>query len=111
MKRKKGKCKELSEYIPYTVVGIALLLSLIFRSNMGECFFVFLLIPVFIYFDFDGRVFIEYAIAMLVLSAIVLCANKPKAANFLAIQSYWLLVGGVIFMILEYLRGAKNGNS
>jgi 4-amino-4-deoxy-L-arabinose transferase-like glycosyltransferase len=93
------------------LVIISIILShFIFKSKdlQTSLSFIFL-IPIFVYFKFDGRIPIAYALLMLVLSAIVLAFYKNEnLANQLSIYAYWLLVVGVICLTIEYIREQRS---
>jgi hypothetical protein len=78
-----------------------------------ETFLSFIiLIPIFIYFKWDGRIPVGYALLMLILSAIILAFYKNEAlANQVAIYAYWLLVVGVICLTIEYLREQRKSKN
>ena len=93
--------------IPYVSVFISILLShFIFKSQDLQTFLSFMvLIPIFAFFKFDGRIPVGYALLMLFLSAIVLAFYKNEVlANQLSIYAYWLLVVGVVCLTIEYIR-------
>jgi len=65
-----------------------------------------LLIPIFVYFKFDGRIPVGYALLMLIFAAITLAFTTNEfLANQLAIYAYWLLVVGVVCLTIEYVKG------
>ncbi len=111
----KPKYIELPDYLknnlPYLLVLISIILShFIFKGEDLKTFLSFLLlIPIYVYLKWDGRIPVGYALLMLITAAIVLAFMKNEAlANQLAIYAYWLLVVGVICLTIEYLREQKN---
>jgi 4-amino-4-deoxy-L-arabinose transferase-like glycosyltransferase len=110
-KRKNKEIIDLKSQIPYILVLISIVLShFIFKGEDLKTFLSFIvLIPIFAYFKFDGRIPIGYALLMLVLSAIVLAFYKNEnLANQLSIYAYWLLVVGVICLTIEYIREQRS---
>lgn len=110
---KKNKSPLISQ-MPYVLVIIIILVShFLFKTENLTIFVSFiLLIPIFVFFQFDGRIPIIYTILMLVLSVISLILNKNESfANQLAIYAYWLLVVGAICLLIEYLRELKKSNT
>jgi len=93
--------------LSYILVVIVILVShFVFQTVDLAIFLSFLiLIPIFVFFQFDGRIPIGYALLMLVLSALALAFNKNESiANQFAIYAYWLLVVGIICLLIDYLR-------
>ena len=105
---KKEKIKYLSiAQLPYILVLISILISnFIFQTEDLPTLLSFLiLIPIFVFFRYDGRIPIGYALLMLALSALTLAFNKNESiANQFAIYAYWLLVVGTTCLLIEYLR-------
>lgn len=103
-----GKTKELLlSQLSYILVVIVILVShFVFQTEDFATFLSFLiLIPIFVFFQFDGRIPIGYALLMLALSALTLAFNKNESiANQFAIYAYWLLVVGTTCLLIEYLR-------
>ncbi len=104
----KKKIKQsLISQIPYLLVLVSIFLShFIFKAQDLPTFLSFIvLIPIFTFFKFDGRIPIGYALLMLALSATVLAFYKNEIlANQLSIYAYWLLVVGVVCLTIEYIR-------
>ncbi|MFH8080526.1 MAG: hypothetical protein QXO84_01450 [Candidatus Aenigmatarchaeota archaeon] len=97
--------------IPYLLVIISIFLShFVFKGEDLKTFLSFVvLIPIFIYFKWDGRIPIGYALLMLIIASIVLVFLKNESlANQLAIYVYWLFVVGVTCLSVEYIRESKN---
>jgi phage FluMu protein Com len=93
--------------LSYILVVIVILAShFVFQTEDFATFLSFLiLIPIFVFFQFDGRIPIGYALLMLALSALTLAFNKNESiANQFAIYAYWLLVVGTTCLLIEYLR-------
>jgi len=93
--------------LSYILVVIVILVSyFVFQNEDFATFLSFLiLIPIFVFFQFDGRIPIGYALLMLALSALTLAFNKNESiANQFAIYAYWLLVVGITCLLIEYLR-------
>jgi len=107
-KKNTNKTKELLlSQLSYVLVVIVILVShFVFQTEDLAIFLSFLiLIPIFVLFQFDGRILIGYALLMLLLSALALAFNKNESiANQFAIYAYWLLVVGIICLLIEYLR-------
>ncbi|MBU5689248.1 MAG: hypothetical protein KQA41_03425 [Candidatus Aenigmarchaeota archaeon] len=97
--------------IPYLLVMLSILIShFVFKGEDLKTFLSFVvLIPIFTYFKWDGRIPVGYALVMLIAAAIVLAFMKNESlANQLAIYAYWLLVTGVLCLTIEYMRESKN---
>jgi len=93
--------------LSYILVVIVILVShFVFQTEDFATFLsFFILIPIFVFFQFDGRIPIGYALLMLALSALTLAFNKNESiANQFAIYAYWLLVVGITCLLIEYLR-------
>ena len=93
--------------LSYILVVVVILVShFVFQTEDFAIFLSFLiLIPIFVFFQFDGRIPIGYALLMLALSALTLVFNKNESiANQFAIYAYWLLVVGTTCLLIEYLR-------
>lgn len=111
MKRKCRKFKEFKVNLPDFLIAMVIFLSyFVFKNNELAIFISFIiLIPVFVYFKFDSRISIVYAILMLILAAISLgLRNDEKLANQLAIYAYYLLFVGVMQMIIEEVRYGRD---
>lgn len=96
--------------LPYLLVLLSIFLShFIFKGSDLPTFLSFiLLIPIYAYFKWDGRIPVGYALLMLILAAIVLAFMKNEAlANQLSIYAYWFLVVGVICLTIEYIKEQK----
>ncbi len=108
MKKKRKKLKlKIKNLLPFFLVLISIILShFIFHGEDLKTFLSFiLLIPIFSFFKFDGRIPVGYALLMLILAAIVLAFyNNENLANQLAIYAYWLLVVGVVCLTIEFIR-------
>ena len=93
--------------MPYLLVTASILIShFLLRENDLLTFLCFaVLIPIFVYLGFDGRIPVGYALLMLVVSAITLALYRNEAlANQFAIYAYWLLVVGVVCLTIEQAR-------
>lgn len=104
--KRKPKIKHVSQ-IPYILVIISIIFAhFVFKGQDLQTFLSFIvLIPIFAYFKFDGRIPVAYAILMLILAAAMLALyNNENLANQLAIYAYWLLAVGVTCLLIEYIR-------
>ncbi|MCX7759274.1 MAG: hypothetical protein N2169_06690 [bacterium] len=90
-----------------------LLSHFVFKGEDLKTFISFIiLVPIFAYFKWDGRIPVGYALILLVLAAIFLSFMKNEAfANQLAIYAYWLLVVGVATLTIEYFREERTKNN
>jgi len=109
--KQQNKSEKINEIVlsqlSYILVVIVILVShFVFQTEDFAIFLSFLiLIPIFVFFQFDGRIPIGYALLMLALSALTLAFNKNESiANQFAIYAYWLLVVGITCLLIEYLR-------
>jgi hypothetical protein len=115
---KKEKIEErikhrLSSQLPHIIVIISISFSyFIFQTeNLAIFLSFFILIPIFVFFQFDGRIPIGYSMLMLALSALALTFYKDESfANLFAIYAYWLLVVGTTCLLIEYLREQRKSN-
>ncbi|MCK5030514.1 MAG: hypothetical protein KAR64_03520 [Thermoplasmatales archaeon] len=99
--------------LSYILVVVVILVShFVFQTEDFATFLSFLiLIPIFVFFRFDVRIPIGYALLMLALSALTLAFYKSESfANQLAIYAYWLLVVGTTCLLIEYLREQRVSN-
>ena len=80
IKKEKNKNLLISQ-IPYLLVILSLFVSyFIFQTeNLATFLSFFILIPLFIFFRFDGRIPIGYALLMLALSVGALVFNKNES--------------------------------
>jgi hypothetical protein len=93
--------------LPYLIAVIPIMISHFFFYNENlAIFFTFMaLVPIFTFFNFDGRIPIVYALIMLALSAMTIgLTNYESFANQMAIYSYWLLVVGVLCLGIKFLK-------
>jgi hypothetical protein len=96
--------------LPYILVIIAILISLFIfpDGNIATLLSFIVIIPFFVFFKFDSRIPIGYALIMLVLAAITLELIKNESfANQLAIYAYWLILVGTICLIIRYIRESR----
>lgn len=97
----------LISQLPYISVVVVIMVShfTFYNDDMLMLSLFLVLIPIFVFFRFDARIPIGYALLMLGLTAIALgFINNENFANQLAIYAYWLLVVGVACLLIEYLR-------
>lgn len=93
--------------IPYIIVVILILVAhFIFYNNDMAIFLSFMLIiPFFVFLEFDSRILIGYAVLMLALSIIILgFIDNEIYVNQLSTYAYWLLVAGFICITIDYFR-------
>lgn len=111
---KKEKIKNLiTAQIPYLLVILSILISyFIFQTiNLAILLSFIILIPFFVFFKFDVRIPIIYALLMLMLSSGLIFFNKNESfANQFAIYAYWLLIVGIICTLIEFLKQLRTSN-
>ncbi|MCD6503744.1 MAG: hypothetical protein J7K58_05950 [Euryarchaeota archaeon] len=102
----KGKPMKAKDIVQYILPAVSLILAhFVFTSDLGIFLSIIALIPIFVVMKYDARVIGAYAIAMLIVAAIILAIyNNEDAANLAAIYAYWFLVDTVICEIIEYIR-------
>ena len=93
----------------FIVLSIA---HLLFGENeLLSCVSILILVPFFLFFNYDKKIIIVYVIALLLISMISLSFyNDEILANQLVLYVYWLLVVGVLCQLIEFLRGLKLSN-
>jgi hypothetical protein len=84
--------------IPYLLVAIFIILSFFTFP-----WFLFILIPIFAFFNLDSRILIMFALLLLGLGF------YESFANQLATLTYGLLVVGIICIIMKKILGRKQG--
>ena len=106
----KGRPIRAKDVVQYFLPVISLILAhFVFTSDLGVFLTIIALIPVYVIMKYDARVIGAYAIAMLVIAAIILGVyNNEDAANLAAIYAYWLLVDTVVCEIIEYVREERS---
>jgi hypothetical protein len=103
----------LLSQVPYILIIMSIFISyFIFHGeNLATLLSFLILIPIFVFFKFDGRIPIGYALLMFALSVVALVFYKNEGyANLLAIYTYWLLVVGIICLSVEYLIKQRKSN-
>ena len=94
--------------IPHFIL-IGSLSILIFLGEIIPPLVILAIIPVFLYFKFDGRIPIIYTAPFLTFSIIALIFYKNESyANYLANYAYWLLVAGTLCLLIHYVITQKN---
>ena len=94
--------------IPHFILA-GYLSILIFLGELITPLLILAIIPVFLYFKFDGRIPIGYTAPFLTFSIIALIFYKNESyANYLANYAYWLIVAGTVCLLIEYVITQKN---
>jgi len=105
----KGRPIKAREIVQYFLPMLSLVLAhYVFTSDLGVFLTIVALIPIYIIMKYDARVIGAYAIAMLIIAAIILgIYNNEDAANLAAVYAYWLLVDTVVCEIIDYIKSEK----
>jgi hypothetical protein len=91
--------------VPFILTALPLLISYLFSIDEFRSVLLFLvLIPIFVFYRFDGRIPIGYAIALFILVAVFVRLNERDLANQILIFDYWLLVVGCCCLSIEFFR-------
>ena len=99
-----------NRYTPYLIIGLFVIIDyLFFYSSILLTILPFiLLILIFLYFKYDSRILVGFAIIILLLAGVILSITQnSNFANLFAIYAYWLLVVGVVCLIIDYIRERK----
>jgi cell division protein FtsW (lipid II flippase) len=100
--RKKNKMPFI---LPFILTALPILISYLFPTDEFRSVLLFLvLIPIFAFYRFDGRIPIGYAIVLFVLAAVFVRVNERDLANQILMFDYWLLVVGCCCLSIELLR-------
>ena len=82
-----------------------IVISYFFSLNELRTFLIFaILIPVFTFNKYDGRILIGYAILLLMFASILIFTKEESYTEQLAIFSFWLLVVGICCLLIESFR-------
>jgi hypothetical protein len=94
-----------SIYFPYIIITVLIVLFLIFEVEDSISYLIFFtLIPVFIYYDYDGRIFIYFSILMFFIASLTIIFYKNESyANYLAVYVFWMLLVGTLCLLIDYL--------
>ena len=65
-----------------------------------------ILIFVFCKFKFDGRVFIGFAISLLLITG-YLTYLRADSIDKVAVTAFWFLVAGIICLLIEYIQNKR----
>ena len=94
--------------IPFIITFAVVIMDYILPGGDLKTFLIFVaLILAFSIYRFDSRVPIIFAIVMLLIAAMLIYQQKDDSANRLAVQSYLLLVAGIICALVELYRKIK----
>lgn len=99
-----------AKYVPYFITTLLTLIAYFFFYSSDILTFLsfIVLVPIFLYFKYDSRIPIGFAILMLLLAGIVLSITQNlNFANLFAIYAYWLLVVGIVCLTINYVRERK----
>jgi len=97
------KARDIAQY--FLPIISLILAHYVFTSDVGVFLTIIALVPIYVIVKYDPRIIGAYAIAMLIISAVILgIYNNEDAANLVAVYAYWLLLDTVICEIIEYAR-------
>jgi hypothetical protein len=90
---------------PLSLVAAAIVVSFFLQQNDHITFLtIAVLLPIFIYYKYDGRILIGCAILLLAAGGVLSFIKEENDAEQIAIVSYWLLVVGTSCLLIEYYR-------
>jgi hypothetical protein len=74
------------------------------QDELRTFLIVAVLSPIFIYYKYDGRIIIGYAVFLLAVTGVLTFLNEEDYAEQLAVVGYWLLVVGTSCLLIELYR-------
>jgi hypothetical protein len=91
--------------IPFIMTFAVLIMDYILPGDDLKTFLIFaVLILAFSICRFDSRIPIIFAILLLLITGVLISQQKDDSANRLAVQSYMLLVAGIVCALIELYR-------
>jgi hypothetical protein len=91
--------------IPFIITFAALIIDYILPEDDLKTLLIFsVLILAFSICRFDSQVPIIFAISLLLITGVLISQQKDDSANRLAVQSYLLLVAGIVCALIELYR-------
>jgi hypothetical protein len=107
----------LVEFFSNKAVPLGLVAAMVFVSfflsqdELRTFLIVAVLSPIFIYYKYDGRIIIGYAVFLLAVTGVLTLLNEEDYAERLAVLGYWLLVVGTSCLLIElYRKNPKSSN-
>ena len=96
-------------FISLIIIFAVLIIDYILPGGDLQTFLLFAALTiVFSIYRFDSRIPIIFAIVLLLIAAMLIYQQKDDSANHLAVQSYLLLVVGIVCALVEFYRKTKN---
>lgn len=109
----KFRGKNYPASLPYLLVTVILVITYFLLQFSDILTFVafIVLVPIFLYYRFNGKIPVVFALIMFIIAGVVLSIppNDLTAANVFAIYAFWLLVVGIICLTVQYIREGKSG--
>jgi hypothetical protein len=102
--------QRLSEFFSNKAVPLGLVAALVLVSfflsqdELRTFLIVAVLSPIFIYYKYDGRIIIGYAVFLLAVTGVLTLLKEEDHAERLAVIGYWLLVVGTSCLLIDLYR-------
>jgi uncharacterized membrane protein YqjE len=93
--------------VPLIIAFVVVLIAYAFpKAEILTLIIFVIVILIFSIYRFDPRIFIAYAILLLVVTG-ALEFWKSDSSSQMAVLSYWLMSAGVICLIIDFYRRTK----